>query len=101
MTTTDDNATSWRDLAAQLAGIEAAFDDQPCCEMTTLAGPRCQRSARWRVNLHGCEQANMCGQHKRAWLKRQVANRLLGRPWCGMCRIEFDSFDDAVRITAI
>ena len=81
--------------------IVAAFNDQPRCEMTTLAGGQCQRPARWRVDLHGCEQAIMCSHHKTAWIRHVLAEQLDGQPRCAHCRTVFDRFDDAVRITAI
>lgn len=79
--------------------IVAGFNDHPACEMTTAGGDPCRRPARWRVDLHGCEQANMCGQHKTSWVRKQAA--LYGQPRCDHCGFVFASLDDAVRITAI
>jgi hypothetical protein len=86
----EDNATTWRDLAGELARIEAAFDDHPSCEMTTCAGAQCQRPVRWRIDLHGCEQAIMCRQNKNGWLKEELANLRRGRPRCVHCSREFE-----------
>lgn len=83
--------------------VVAGFADQPNCEMATQAGGTCRRAARWRIDLHGCEQVIMCGQHKNGWLRRMLAYRrqIPGHPRCAHCRTEFDTVDDAVRITAI
>lgn len=61
----------------------AAFDEMvaglalsPSCESDNP----CPRPARWRINLHGCEHVNMCGQHKTAWLRRVAAKA--GTPRC-------------------
>lgn len=79
--------------------IVAAFGDQPRCQMSSLVGAQCLRPARWRINLHGCEQVNMCTQHKTAWVRKMRAQH--GNPCCAHCGHEFGSFNDAVRITAI
>jgi hypothetical protein len=76
--------------------IVASFDDVPRCEM---ADGRCTRPARWRINLHGCEQAITCGQHKSAWLRKVLAQ--VGNPRCAHCGAEFDCVDDAVTVVAI
>jgi hypothetical protein len=75
--------------------IVASFDDKPPCE----GSGRCTRPARWRINLHGCEQAIMCAQHKSAWLRKMRAN--VGDPRCAHCGTVFDSVDDAVTVVAI
>jgi hypothetical protein len=53
----------------------AAFDEPLLCEMTTQAGVRCRRTAHWRLDLHGCEQALLCGQHAKAWERRPSLDR--------------------------
>jgi hypothetical protein len=122
-----DDATSWCQLAGHLIpeqiprfhpeaifaaptrqfdtafdAIVAAFDESPRCEMVTLSGGKCPRAARWRIDLHGCELVIACGQHKKAWIQEALANLWHGlRPRCVHCGKEFNSFDDAVRITAL
>lgn len=94
MTTTPDSAT--------FDAIVAAFHEHPQCERTTFAGVGCQRPARWRLNLHHCEQMNLCGQHKNAWIKRANAFQRAGRTLCCYhCRREFDCVADVVRVVAI
>jgi hypothetical protein len=81
----------------EAAALDLVVDPSqlPRCEM---AGG-CKRPARWRLNLHGCEQVNMCGQHKAAWLRDALAQD--GKPRCFHCGVVFDSVDDAVTVTAI
>jgi hypothetical protein len=50
--------------ATAFEAVVSAWDEQVCCEMTTQQGTRCRRPAYWRADLHGCEQALLCGQHK-------------------------------------
>jgi hypothetical protein len=50
--------------------VISVWDVQVCCEMTTHAGSRCRRSAYWRADLHGCEQALLCGHHKGRWVRQ-------------------------------
>jgi hypothetical protein len=103
-------AAAMRGLAGRLLNhtmstypeIETAFDEivdrfggKPRCE----GSDRCTRPARWRVNLHGCEQAIMCAQHKSAWLRKMKGN--VGILRCARCGTEFDSVDDAVTVVGI
>lgn len=82
--------------------IVAAFHEYPRCEEATFAGVRCQRVARWRINTHGCEQANLCGHHKSHWERRTRADlRVAATVRCGLCGAEFTCFDDAIRIVGI
>jgi hypothetical protein len=76
--------------------IVASFDDVPRCEMPD---GRCTRPARWRINLHGCEQAIMCGQHKSAWLRKIRGE--VGTSRCAHCGTEFDCVTGAFTVTAI
>ncbi len=80
--------------------IVAAFGNQLRCEATTHTGGRCLRLARWRIDLHGCEEANMCGHHKCKWLRREHWC-CPGPAHCPLCDREFPSLDDAVRVIAI
>lgn len=82
-------------------GHDVAFDeivdrfaDKPKCD----GSPRCTRPARWRINLHGCEQAIMCGQHKAAWLRKVLTE---ANPRCAHCRAEFGCVHDAFTVVAI
>jgi hypothetical protein len=75
--------------------IVAHFTDKPPCESSA----RCTRPARWRINLHGCEQAIMCGQHKAAWLRKVLAQKY--SPRCAHCGRVFDSVDAAITVVAI
>ncbi len=86
-------------IDAAFGAIVATIGARLRCEMRTLSADTCRRDARWRVDLHGCEQVNMCGQHKSAWVREMRAQE--GNPRCAHCGHEFDSLDDAVRITAI
>lgn len=86
-------------LAEAFDQIVTGLDRRSACEMPTFAGGRCSRKAGWRVNLHGCEQVNMCGQHKAAWVRGWQAER--GHPRCTHCGFVFASVTDAVRITTI
>ncbi|AAS05068.1 hypothetical protein PICSAR240_03899 [Mycobacterium avium subsp. paratuberculosis] len=87
---------------AAFDAIVAVFSQRARCEMQTLSGGKCPRAARWRIDLHGCEQAIVCGQHKKAWLQEALANLWRGiQPRCAHCGRVFNSFQDAVRITAI
>ena len=81
--------------------IVALFDDKPVCEMTTGQGPRCTRTASWRINLHGCEQALMCGQHLRTWTGTLTVNSRLGTPRCGHCGHQFATVADAYTVTPL
>jgi len=81
--------------ATAFGEIVARFGDKPRCE----GSGRCTRPARWRINLHGCEQAIMCAHHKTAWLRKTGAN--VGDPRCVHCGKQFDSIDDAVKVVAI
>ncbi|MCV7005650.1 hypothetical protein [Mycobacterium gordonae] len=90
--------------ATAFAEIVASFSKQLGCEMPTHTSGQCQRLARWRIDLHGCEQVNMCSHHKAAWVRREQARALQsenGLPRCAHCGHAFPSFNDAVRITAI
>lgn len=97
---------------AAFDAIVASFSDELRCEMTTLSGGHCLRAARWRIDLHGCEQVNMCAQHKNAWVRQALADdraakskagslKFGGRPRCAHCGRVFECLDEAVRITAI
>lgn len=82
--------------------IVAGFSERARCEMDTLSGGKCPRAARWRIDLHGCDQAIVCGQHKKTWVREALANLWHGiRPRCAHCGKVFDVLGDAVRITAI
>jgi hypothetical protein len=88
--------------ATAFAAVISGWDEQVRCEMTTQAGAQCQRPASWRADLHGCEQALLCGHHKSAWVRRTVQH--FGRDGaarCWWCRKRFDSFDAACRITPL
>jgi hypothetical protein len=49
--------------ATAFEAVIAVWNERMCCEMTTQQRTRCQRPAYWRADLHGCEQALMCGHH--------------------------------------
>lgn len=92
MTTTPNNTAT----RVAFDAIAAAFADQLRCEATTQAGGQCLRPVRWRLNLHGCEQALLCGQHLRAWERQAVA---VMRPVCAHCGRQFASLTDAYMVT--
>jgi hypothetical protein len=73
------------------------FGDKPRCE----GSGRCTRPARWRINLHGCEQAIMCGQHKSAWLRQIRAKSAARQPRCAHCGQVFSDIATAVSVVAI
>jgi hypothetical protein len=76
--------------------VIAAWDKRPRCEMTTSTGHQCRRQAAWRLNLHGCEHALLCGQHQAAWIRNATANTLAGcAPRCAHCGHVFTTVDDA------
>jgi hypothetical protein len=77
--------------------IVARFGDKPHCEDSD----RCTRPASWRINLHCCEQAIMCAQHKNAWLRRIRAEQATGHPRCAHCSVVFETVDAAITVTAI
>jgi hypothetical protein len=75
--------------------IVARFADKPQCD----GSPGCTRPASWRIDLHGCEQAIMCAQHKSAWLRDIRANA--GQPRCVHCGRVFDDVSAAVSVITI
>jgi hypothetical protein len=81
--------------AVALDDMVARFGERPRCESDSP----CTRPAPWLINLHGCEQAIMCGQHKTAWMRRVQANG--GRLRCVRCNTEFDCVADSFTVTAI
>ncbi|PLV52996.1 hypothetical protein [Mycobacterium simiae] len=81
--------------------IVAAFHQHPPCEMPGAAGDTCRRPARWRVDLHGCEQVLMCTQHKNTWIGARRADEQAGQPRCTHCGRVFESLDAAVTVVAI
>lgn len=82
--------------------IVAAWSLSLNCEMTTEAGARCQRQAHWRLDLHGCEQALLCGQHLKAWRRDALSRELSGlAPECNHCGCIFRSVDDAYTVVAL
>lgn len=83
-------------LVTAFTEIIAGFGDQLRCEATTQVGGRCLRPVRWRLNLHGCEQVLLCGQHLRAW-EREVTAEC--RPECAHCGRRFDSLAAAYTVT--
>lgn len=81
--------------------VVAGYDDQLRCEMPGAAGDTCRRPARWRVDLHGCEQVLMCTQHKNTWIGARRADEEAGQPRCTHCGRVFESLDAAVTVVAI
>lgn len=79
--------------------IATVWEQRVQCEMPTQAGARCRRDAHWRINLHGCEQALTCGQHKTAWT--QQTSRHPGPPRCAHCHHTFDRAADAYTVSAL
>ncbi|ORV83116.1 hypothetical protein AWC11_22385 [Mycobacterium interjectum] len=80
--------TTPHDTTTAFDAIVASFSEYLHCEMPTHAGGRCLRLARWRLDLHGCEQMIMCGHHKESWLRRMRNNRQhIGPPRCARCRV--------------
>jgi hypothetical protein len=50
-------------------------------------------------DLHGYEQALLCGDHMSAWIWHATQHfRRDGAARCWWCRQRFDSFDDACRV---
>ncbi|WP_142926667.1 hypothetical protein [Mycobacterium marinum] len=82
--------------ATTFTEIVAKFGEQPRCEAITQLRGRCLRPVRWRLNLHGCEQVLLCGQHLRAWEREAAAER---RPECAHCGRTFDSLAGAYTVT--
>lgn len=82
--------------------LVARLHDSVHCEIATLTGAACRRPASWRINLHGCEQANACGHHKEAWLREAVANHTrAGIPRCVHCGQMFATLGDAFSVTPL
>ena len=86
-------------LGTAFEAIVISFDQQLHCEMDTRLA-RCRRTAHWRLDLHGCEQVLICGQHLSAWKHRgQAAGRGgLISPKCVHCGRTFISVDDAYTV---
>lgn len=77
--------------------IVAAWTRMVNCEATTQTGMPCRRPASWRINLHGCERAVVCGQHLRTW-KRDAAGST-GR--CAHCGLQFDTITAAYTVAPL
>jgi len=91
---------------ADFESVIARWDDVPRCEVSTLAtyhaAAVCKRRASWRLNLHGCTQKLMCGQHLQAWRRSYLVGLQEGRRMeCVHCGKTFDQFDDACSITRL
>jgi hypothetical protein len=80
-----------------LDAIIATWDQLVHCEIPTQTGAACRRPARWRINLHGCEQANTCGQHLRTWQGWAAASTSR----CDHCKRTFSSPADAYTVTPL
>lgn len=91
--------------------ITAGWNDKVACEIPTGSGEPCKRTAHWRINLHGCEQANTCGQHMKAW-RRSTLSRFSaaghahctdcdGRARCVHCKQTFADPADAFTVTPL
>lgn len=88
--------------ATAFEAVISAWDEQVRCEMTTQTGTGCRRLAYWRADLHGCERALLCGQHKNSWTRRALHHfRADGAARCWWCRKRFDRFDDACTVTPL
>lgn len=81
--------------------IAARWDQPVTCEIPTQAGDSCRRPAHWRINLHGCEQAIACGQHKEAWRRSVLLNFGTSIPRCAHCRQKFATPADAFSVTPL
>ena len=83
--------------ATAFEAIISAWDEQIRCEMTTKQGTRCRRAGVLaRADLHGCEQALLCGHHESAWVRQATQHfRRDGAARCWWCRKRFDSLGDA------
>lgn len=82
--------------------IVKGWSHGPSCEMATHTGAQCQRPATWRLNLHGCEYALICGRHCDEWTRGQAANMLAGSsPRCAHCGQVFTSLADAFTVGAL
>lgn len=81
--------------------VISAWTQHVCCELPTLQGGQCRRPAYWRVDLHGCEQALLCGQHLRSWLREVSANNVVAIPRCGLCGRIFDTAADGAAFTVV
>lgn len=73
-------------VATAFEAVIAGWDDIVQCEMGTQSGRRCRRPARWRLDLHGCELALLCGQHKAGWVKRAEYEVRCASTSCSYCR---------------
>lgn len=78
--------------------ISAAWSERLDCEATTQAGAQCRRLARWRLNLHGCEQVLLCGHHLHAW---QRTARWTMAPICGTCGQTFAKLSDGYTVVPL
>lgn len=81
--------------------IVADWERPLLCEMPTQAGPQCRRAAAWRINLHGCEQANACGQHMNAWKRSVLFTFGTAWPRCAHCGRSFYGLSDAFTVSAL
>ncbi|WP_100522660.1 hypothetical protein [Mycobacteroides abscessus] len=87
--------------AADFAAIVNAWDESPKCEMPTAHGASCRHTARWRINLHGCERAIVCGQHLRVWKRKADRNAHTATARCGHCGRVFTILADAYTVDAL
>ncbi|WP_019969329.1 hypothetical protein [Mycobacterium sp. 141] len=91
--------TTNSDLDSIFTAAIAGWHRRLTCESRTSTGDRCRRPAAWRINLHGCEAANLCGQHKAAWLRRHQS--FTGQPRCVHCGVVFATLSDACTVSAL
>ena len=84
--------------ASSFQAIIASFGLNTQCEMTIAQSQPCPRPAEWRIDLHGCERALLCGQHLRAW-ERDAAKTSTGR--CAHCGRQFTLISDSYIVTAL
>lgn len=95
------NITHVAGTAVAFDAVVAGWDDKLHCEMATQTAARCQRPAHWRLNLHGCEQASLCGQHLSRWQRDASMECRLSTPRCAHCGRQFERVTDAYTVTPL
>lgn len=84
------------------AAFVYVWHQQLRCELTTGTGDPCRLPATWRINVHGCEHALVCGRHRKSWIRKETANVWAGlAPRCAHCGRTFASLDDACTVSPL
>lgn len=77
------------------SAIVSSWNEQVPCESPTALGRPCRRTAHYRLNLHGCEQANLCGTHLKGWVTKAHASQAAAVARCVHCGQLFEAVEDS------